>query len=224
MLDEQRSGLVEKLCRKLRSAIYKVRVERFYVLDGPPSPVAYALAHEIRCLTQFSPELGRELTRVKGFKINWKKRFDLAHRCYLSVCDGKAIGYGWVCFGSWFVDLEKPLGFLQKDVAYIYDEITMDGYRGKRLAPARLAYMAADMKGQGYPRSCQLIADDNYPSQRSALTAGYQATSSVVRLHRFALRLRVHQGSPPRKFRLGFSLPTSATRVPIESMATSFKR
>ena len=205
MLIEHRKSLVGTVSRKLRSAIHAVRVERFYVLSGPPKSVQTTLPCEIRCVTKFTPEIGGELTRIKGFEVNWKRRFDMSHRCYLTFCDGKAVGYGWVSPGSWLLGLEQPLGLLAPDVAFIYDEITMDGFRGKRLAPARLAFMATDMSGLGFPRSCQLIADDNYPSQRSASLAGYQSTTSVIRLHRVALRFRFPEGAPPPEFRTGVS-------------------
>lgn len=203
MLIEHRKGLVGTFSRKLRSAIHALRVERFYVLCGPPTIVTPLILCEIRCVTEFTPELGRELTRIKGFEVNWKRRFDLQHRCYLTYCDGRAVGYGWVSPGSWLVGLEQPLGLLAQDVAFIYDEITLEAYRGKRLGPARLGFMASDMSSKGFSRSCQLIADDNYPSQRSALAAGYKPTSSVVRLHRFALRFRFPEGAPPPEFRQG---------------------
>lgn len=203
MLIEHRKSLAGTFSRKLRSAIHALRVERFYVLCGPPKIVPTSIPFDIRCISSFTPEIGRELTRIKGFEVNWKRRFDLSHRCYLTYCDGQAVGYGWVSPGSWLLGLEQPLGLLAQDVAFIYDEITMDGYRGKRLAPARLAHMATDMSHMGFSRSCQLIADDNIPSQRSALAAGYTPTSSVIRLHRFALRFRFPEGAPPPELRLG---------------------
>jgi hypothetical protein len=197
MLAEQRKSLVGTVSRKLRSAIHAVRVERFYILCGPPSVVEPKIPCEIRCVTEFTPQIGLELSRIKGFEVNWKRRFDLSHRCYLTICDGQAVGYGWVSPGSWLLGIEQPLGPLAQDVAFIYDEITLERYRGKRLGPARLGFIANDMCRLGFSRSCQLIADDNLPSQRSALMAGYKRTESVVRLHRFALRFRFPEGAPP---------------------------
>lgn len=201
MLAEQRKSLVGTVSRKLRSAIHAVRVERFYVLCGLPTLVEPKIPYEIRCVTEFTPQIGRELDRIKGFEVNWKRRFDLSHRCYMTFCDGQAVGYGWVSTGTWLLGMEQPLGPLAQDVAFIYDEITLERYRGNRLAPARLGFMASDMHRLGFCRSCQLIADDNLPSQRSALMAGYERTESVVRLHRFALRFRFPEGAPPADLR-----------------------
>lgn len=192
-----RKNIVGTFSRKLRSAFHAVRIERFYTLYGLPNLVAAAIAYEVQSVTKFSPDIGQELTRIKGFDVNWQRRFDLGHRCYLTICDGRAVGYGWVSPASWLLGLEHSLGRLASDVAFIYDEITTERYRGKKLAPARLAYMATDMHKQGYVRSCQLIADDNLPSQRSALSAGYRPSANVIRLHRFAMHFRFPLGGPP---------------------------
>ncbi len=203
MVIEHRKSIVSDVSRKLRSAIHAVRAERFYVLCGPPNVVPTSIPCEVRCVTEFSNEVGRELTRIKGFAVDWKRRFNFLHRCYLTVCEGTVVGYGWVSPGSWLLGMDRPLGLLAGDVAFIYDEITTAAYRGNRLAPARLAFMANDMAKLGFSRSCLLIADNNVASQRSALLAGYRPSASVVRLHRFAMRLRFPQGAPPRELQLG---------------------
>lgn len=197
MLIERQKGVIQTMSRKLRSAIHAVRVERFYTLSGPPNPIKPRIACDIRCITHYTPGMAAELTRIKGFEVRWKHRFDLGHRCYLTMHDGKAIGYGWVSLGTWLLGLEEPLGMLAPDVGFIFDEITLPQFRGNRLGPARLSCMASDMATLGYPRSCQLISDDNIASQCSAMAAGYKRTESVIRMHRYALRIRVPEGSPP---------------------------
>ena len=201
MLVDRPHALMKTVSRKVRSAIHAVRIERFFALAGPPRVVEPKIPCEIQCITKYTRDVAELLTRIKGFEVNWKRRFDFSHRCYLTLCDGKAVGYGWASLGTWLMGLEEPLGMLAPDVGFIYDEITLESHRGNRLGPARLAHIANDLATIGYPRSCQLIADDNVPSQRSALAAGYQRTESVVRMHRFAMRFRIPEGCPPPDFR-----------------------
>lgn len=189
--------LMRSVSQKLRSAIHAVRVERFYTLTGPASIVQALVPYEIRVVTRLTAREAADLTLIKGFSVNWWQRFELGHRCYMTYCEGRPVGYGWVSLGSWLVGMEQPLGLLAPDVGFIYDEITLPEFRGQRLAPARLSFIASDLATLGYRRSCQLIADENLASQRSALLAGYQRTESVIRIHRFAVGFRVPEGCPP---------------------------
>lgn len=192
-------NLMGIVSRKIRSAMHTVRAERFYVLDSEPALVTPRIPCRFECITRHDATIDRTLTQIKGFEVNWKRRFDMAHRCYLTICEGRPVGFGWVSMGSWHLGLDQPIGPLAPDVAYIYDEITCDGFRGNKLAPARLSHIAGDMAAAGYGRSCMLIADDNFASQKSALAAGYRRTESIVRMHRYALRIRFPEGAPPRE-------------------------
>lgn len=198
---EHRREVLRNASRKLRSIIHAVRAERFYVLSGPPNAVEPRVPCEIRVVTSLTTRYADHLTRVKGFCANWWHRIELGHRCYMTYCEGSPVGFGWVSLGSWLVGAEQPLGQLAPDVGFIYDEITLPEFRGKRLAPSRLAHIASDLAKLGYRRTCQLIADDNPASQRSAQLAGFKRTDSVIRMHRVALGFRVPEGGPPPELR-----------------------
>ena len=130
------SSLVGIVSRKLHSAVHFVRTERFYVLNGKPNPVEARLPCEIQCMTGYTDQLRQQLNRIKGCEGNWKRRFALSHRCYLVVVKDQAVGYGWVIPAAWQIGHERQSGPLAEDVAFLYDGITLDAYRGNRLGPA----------------------------------------------------------------------------------------
>lgn len=184
-------------CRKFRSAVHKVRVERFYVLDTAPNRIKPRISIEFKCFERLDEGLASQLARVKGRKANWQRRFDLGHRCYLALYKGEPVGFGWVSLSGWLIGNEQPLGSLAGDVAFGYDGITCEPWRGNRIASARLAYEFHDMQRLGFERSCLLIADENRASQRSSALVGYRRTESVVRIHRWMMVHRTLEGGPP---------------------------
>ncbi len=183
--------------RKARSAFLHTRIERFYVLDREPNRIEPKISVQFKCFERLDEALALQLARVKGRKANWQRRFDLGHRCYLAVHKGEPVGFGWVSLTGWLLGNEQPLGTLAHDVAFGYDGITCEPWRGNRIASARLAYVFHDIQRLGLKQSCLLIADKNRASRRSSALVGYRRTDSVVRIRRWMMVHRTIEGGPP---------------------------
>jgi GNAT superfamily N-acetyltransferase len=166
-------------------------------LDTAPNRIEPRIPVEFECVERLEEGLASRLSRIKGKEVNWQRRFDLGHRCYLALHNGEPVGFGWVCPAGWLIGNEQPVGALARDVAFSYDGITCEPWRGNRIASARLAYIFHEMQRQGFERSCLLIADENRASQRSTALVGYRRTESVVRIHRWMMILRTIEGGPP---------------------------
>lgn len=183
--------------RKFRSAVHKLKTERFYVLDSEPTRLQSRVPIEFTCAHGLARGAGAELTRLTRKDANWRGRFELGHRCILAHHDGKLVGSIWVCPGAWLVGKEQPVGPLASDVAFVYDGFVCESMRGLRIASARLVYVFDEMKQQGFGRNCTTVEDENIPSVRSVLQVGYRTTDCLVQVNRWMMVHRTVEGGPP---------------------------
>lgn len=172
--------------------------ERFYVLDGPPSPVEAAVPLSFERYTAWSEELETAIRTIRESAANLEPRFARGHSCFILRHDGAPVGCGWASVGEWGGD--GPARPLTTDAAFVYDGFTRADYRGKRIAPARQAHVANTLRAQGCVRICTTIRDDNVASQKAALRAGYRRTEHLVRVYRMRIMSWLQSGGPPPEF------------------------
>jgi GNAT superfamily N-acetyltransferase len=184
---------------KARSALRKIRVERFYVLDSAPEPIPARIPVDFHTVQHFDENLADRLSRLTGKCANWQGRIQLGHHCILAVHEDELIGSIWICPAGWFISKERPLGLLAPDVGFVYDAFVAAHLRGQRIGSARLVYLYHQMKEKGLKRNCITVEDGNKPSIRSVLQVGYRPTNSVVRLHRWMMIHQWVDGGPPNE-------------------------
>ena len=123
-----------------------------------------------------------ELAQAMGFDDSAPvvQRLNLGRHCYLVRVEGRLAAYGWISFdeeGIGELGLTIRLG---EGEAYIWDCATLPAYRGRRLYPALLAHMLAELQRAGYRRVWIGTDADNLPSQRGVALAGCQPVAEVV--------------------------------------------
>lgn len=98
---------------------------------------------------------------------------------YLAEADGKIVSYGWVALSA------EPIGDLglsfqlRYDDAYIYDCATRPEYRGRRLYPALLRLMVAELRRSGRRYAWIGTAPGNVASQHGITRAGFTKVADV---------------------------------------------
>jgi len=121
------------------------------------------------------PEVAQELAQAMELddEAVVLQRFARGCQCYVGRIDGKFVTYGWVTFDEESIG-ELGLSFrLQPGEAYIWDCATPPAFRGQRLYPALLAYMLGELYRAGMHRIWIGADEDNLPSQRGFMLAGF---------------------------------------------------
>ena len=108
------------------------------------------------------------------------QRFARGCQCYAGRIDGGLVTYGWVTFDEESIG-ELGLSFrLQPGEAYIWDCATLPAFRGQRLYPALLAYMLGALYRAGMHRIWIGADEDNLPSQRGFILAGFTPVVDIL--------------------------------------------
>ncbi|HZU70741.1 MAG TPA: GNAT family N-acetyltransferase [Ktedonobacteraceae bacterium] len=124
------------------------------------------------------------------------RRFSTGRRCYAAMVGNVLAAYGWVSLE------EEEIGELHLHIrlargeAYIWDCATIPAYRGQRLYPALLTYIARQLQSEGLSRIWIGADSDNYASQTGMALAGFQPIADIVDTCVLALRRLWLRGRP----------------------------
>ncbi|MBX5451990.1 GNAT family N-acetyltransferase [Thermogemmatispora sp.] len=158
----------------------------FWVLDLDRPIMSSSPARLPVKLQRVGPEHAEELAAAMGVASPAVilERFARGCQCYVVYLnEGKILAsYGWVSF-----DQEEigELGIrirLSAGRAYIWDCATLPPYRGQRLYPALLIYIARVLQRQGLRRLWIGADANNTASRRGIEVAGFQAVADVTRI------------------------------------------
>jgi SAM-dependent methyltransferase/GNAT superfamily N-acetyltransferase len=103
-----------------------------------------------------------------------QRRLSTGHWCFVVRHAGAMVHAGWAVAGrAWieYLDCELPLGAGE---AYQYGSYTDPAYRGRDLAGARVAMMAAWLHGRGYHRVLAAVLPENRTGFRPLEKVGYR--------------------------------------------------
>ncbi len=128
------------------------------------------------------PEVAQELAQAMELEdaAVVLQRFARGCQCYAGRIDGRLVIYGWVTFDEESIG-ELGLSFrLQPGEAYIWDCATLPAFRGQRLYPALLAYMLGALYRAGMHRIWIGADEDNLPSQRGFILAGFTPVVDIL--------------------------------------------
>jgi len=128
------------------------------------------------------PEVAQELAQAMELEdaAVVLQRFARGCQCYAGRIDGGLVTYGWVTFDEESIG-ELGLSFrLQPGEAYIWDCATLPAFRGQRLYPALLAYMLGALYRAGMHRIWIGADEDNLPSQRGFILAGFTPVVDIL--------------------------------------------
>nr|BBH95753.1 hypothetical protein KTA_39520 [Thermogemmatispora argillosa] len=157
----------------------------FWVLDLDRPIITSSPARLPAELQRVGPERAEELAAAMGVaRAAVLERFARGRQCYAAYLgDGKVLAsYGWVSFD------QEEIGELGLSIrlsagrAYIWDCATLPPYRGQRLYPALLIYIARVLQQQGLRRLWIGADASNYASRRGIEVAGFQAVADVTRI------------------------------------------
>jgi GNAT superfamily N-acetyltransferase len=120
------------------------------------------------------------------------ERFARGCQCYVAYLDGGKIlaSYGWVSFNQEEIGELGLTIHLRARRAYIWDCATLPPYRGRRLYPALLVYIARVLREQGLLRLWIGADASNYASRRGIEVAGFQAVADVTRIAGVEIKTR----------------------------------
>jgi GNAT superfamily N-acetyltransferase len=112
------------------------------------------------------------------------ERFARGRQCYVAYLeDGQTLAsYGWVSFDQEEIGELGLTIHLRPGRAYIWDCATLPPYRGQRLYPTLLIYIATVLRAQGLRRLWIGADASNYASRRGIEVAGFQAVADVTRI------------------------------------------
>jgi GNAT superfamily N-acetyltransferase len=164
---------------------------------APPAPVAARVAVDFG-------EVQRDASAALAAAMGTpdveaiRRRFSGERRCFVAWVDGAIGAYGWASRGSeWVGELERAFR-LQGDEAYIWDCVTLPGYRGRRLYSALLAFMLGQLRRAGVRRTWIGASLDNRPSIKGFANAGFQPVIKLTYMRLLGLRcgwLTGHRGA-----------------------------
>ena len=156
-------------------------VGTFWLLDlarQEPSPVAPRIEARFgRAGEEAAAELAGAMELAGPAPV--VERFSGGRRCYVARVGGAVAAYGWVSFEEeWIGELGKRLRLAPGD-AYVWDCVCLPAYRGKRLFPALLAYVARDLRTEGLRRVWIGANTESVASQKGIALAGFQPMADV---------------------------------------------
>ena len=149
-------------------------------LRKKPTPVRYCKVPVV--FMRAGPEVAQELAQAMDLddQAVVLQRFDNGRHCYVGRIEGTLATYGWVTFDEESIG-ELELSFrLQPGEAYIWDCATPPAFRGQRLYPALLAYMLGELYRAGMHRIWIGADEDNLPSQRGFILAGFTPVVDIL--------------------------------------------
>lgn len=116
-----------------------------------------------------------------------RHRLELGRRCFLLLVGDRIAAYGWVTQGPEHVgELEREFN-LPEDEAYIWDCVTLSGWRRQRLYSGLLSRIIHQLHAEGVPRIWIGASRKNHPSIRGIENAGFQHVLDLA--HRRLYRL-----------------------------------
>lgn len=146
-----------------------------------------------------------------------EQRFAAGKRCYVALVEGKLAAYGWATFDQEAIGELGLLVHLKPGEAYIWDCVTLPEYRGLRLYPALLAYIARELQAGGFQRVWIGANADNVASQSGMRQVGFVPIADVTadsELGMSRLWLRGQPGVPEQLVRdAGYALFGDATAI-----------
>ena len=107
------------------------------------------------------------------------RRFERGKRCYAGFHGDEIVTYGWVTFDEEGIGELGLTARMRAGECYIWDCATPPTYRGKRLYPALLAYILANLAAEGISRAWLGTDVDNIPSQKGVVRVGFQPILDV---------------------------------------------
>lgn len=107
------------------------------------------------------------------------RRFERGKRCYAGFHGDEIVTYGWVTFDAEDIGELGLTARMRAGECYIWDCGTPPVYRGKRLYPALLAHILADLAAEGISRAWLGTDADNIPSQKGVALVGFQPILDV---------------------------------------------
>jgi ribosomal protein S18 acetylase RimI-like enzyme len=156
----------------------------FWVLDLDQPLAAATPARVAATFRRLGPEQARELVEAMGLASvePLLQRFARGGQCYGAYVEEarQLAAYGWVSFQQ---ETIGELGLtlrLREGTAYIWDCATLPPYRGRRLYPALLRFMAEALRRQGIRRLWIGADADNHASHRGIELAGFRVLADVL--------------------------------------------
>ena len=107
--------------------------------------------------------------------------------CYLAFCNGQLAYIHWLFFKG---DYSRFL-ILSDGVAELNYNTTLPGFQGRRLSAKMMAYISKDLQNSGYTKVMGIIHEENIPSIKCILQAGFKETGHFKALGPLHRRLKV---------------------------------
>jgi RimJ/RimL family protein N-acetyltransferase len=170
---------------RIRRRLHRV-CQRYYIFrldlatyDCPPE-----LPRDL-VIRQVSPDEFREMATDPAFEItdyqleNSLQIMAAGDQCWAAEVDGRIGSYVFVQFKDRFFSPKCHVP-LAPGTVYLFRAVTVADKRGRRLAPALVAWLALRFKAQGYTRVLTDISRYNRASLRYADHAGYTRVGSFL--------------------------------------------
>lgn len=116
------------------------------------------------------------------------QRFAAGRRCFAAWVADRIAAYGWVSQGVECIgELERKI-HMSPGEAYIWDCVTLQPYRRRRLYSALLSHVLVALRREGVQRAWIGSSLDNRPSIRGFANAGFQPVITLLYARLFNLR------------------------------------
>jgi ribosomal protein S18 acetylase RimI-like enzyme len=123
-------------------------------------------------------------------------RLRAGHACFAARHEGRVLAATWVAVGPARVDTLRREFRPAPGEIYLFDGFTAAGCRGRRLAAAIVAAVAATYRRRGYRSAVLVIAPHNRSSRRSYERSGFRRRAVVHSFARDPVRTADLAGGP----------------------------
>lgn len=156
-----------------------------------------------------------------------RRRLETGRRCFALLVDGDVAAYGWVSYGTeWVNELDRALTFAPEE-AYIWDCRTRPELRGQRCYSALLSACIYRLHEEGTPRVWIGSDLDNRPSIKGFANAGFRHVVNLALYHWGRITLLYAQSAPealPHLVRTARQAATAPYEREIGPVSIGYKR
>ncbi len=121
----------------------------------------------------------------KGMGKIYRDRLERGIHCYVGLWNGEPAHITWVATGG---ELEPRTGHRARPgVAYVFDSLTLPGFRGHGIYSGVLEQASRDARDAGMKLAEAVVLDGNEPSVRAFGNAGFRPVARVIGLKLFGI-------------------------------------
>jgi Acetyltransferase (GNAT) family len=164
-------------------------------LNDPPPVITPLLPVTFRQVgPESAPSLAEAMAGMTPEAI--MKRLEAGRQCYIASVGNDVAAYAWVSFDEEYVSEFNLRIRLLPGEAYIWNCLTLPGFREQRLYSGLLAYISSQLRTQEVCRIWICTDLENVPSQRGIERAGFHHVADLIVSRVLAMRFVYVQGQP----------------------------